>query len=217
VGVLQATALSRINHAVRIAARLFVTAGFLLLGYAAYVSIDAQAYQMRAHSELEAARHQTPGSASPASDPEPTDGATLGQIRIPRLGLSAMIVEGDSPPNLRRAVGHLPETARPGEPGNVVLAGHRDTFFRPLERIREGDSILVRTRTADYNYRVDSIAIVGPEAVEVIATTAARTLTLITCFPFAYVGAAPQRFIVRAHDTGVVHHVVSLAAMPVPH
>lgn len=124
----------------------------------------------------------------------------LGEMRIPRLGLSTMIVQGDSPANLQRAVGHLADSALPGQDGNVVLAGHRDTFFRPLQQVRAGDSIIVRSRTADYEYRVDSLAVVAADAVEVLEPTGSRTLTLITCFPFIYVGPAPKRFIVRAHQ-----------------
>jgi sortase A len=189
-------ALSCLHRAAPIAARCFFTAGFLALGYTAYVAVDAQAYQKRAQARFETARHETATVASPA----PIDGDSIGELRIPRLGLSTMIVQGDSPANLQRAVGHLADSALPGKDGNVVLAGHRDTFFRPLQQVRAGDSIIVRSRTADYEYLVDSLAVVAADAVEVLEPTGGRALTLITCFPFIYVGPAPERFIVRAHQ-----------------
>ena len=110
-----------------------------------------------------------------------------------------MVVQGDSAAILRLAVGHLADTALPGESGNVVLAGHRDTFFRPLKRVQVGDVITLKTRGGAFTYRVESTSVVPPTDVQVIRPTGRRTLTLITCFPFAYIGSAPNRFIVRAH------------------
>jgi sortase A len=130
------------------------------------------------------------------------DGGAIGEIRIPRLGLTAIVVQGDSAAVLRRAVGHLADTALPGEPGNVVLAGHRDTFFRPLRGVRAGDAITLRTRDGDFEYRVESTAVVPPSDVRALQPTGGRTLTFITCFPFSYVGSAPDRFIVRARERG---------------
>jgi sortase A len=108
------------------------------------------------------------------------------------------MVQGDAANILQHAVGHLAETALPGESGNVVLAAHRDTFFRPLKRIRVGDIITLRTVKGDFEYWVESTAVVSPDAIEVLRPTDGRTLTLITCFPFSFVGPAPNRFIVRA-------------------
>ena len=113
-----------------------------------------------------------------------------------------MVAQGDSAAILRRAVGHLANTALPGELGNVVLAGHRDTFFRALEGVRAGDVITVRTPSRDFQYLVESTAVVPPTDVQVLEPTGGRTLTLITCFPFYYLGAAPDRFIVRARESG---------------
>jgi sortase A len=121
---------------------------------------------------------------------------------VPRLGLNAIFVQGDSPRILRRAVGHISDTALPGEWGNVVLTGHRDTFFRPLRNIRQGDAITLTTVDGDYQYQVESIAVVPPSDVQVLQPSSQRTLTLITCFPFYYVGPAPKRFIVRARQIG---------------
>jgi sortase A len=81
-----------------------------------------------------------------------------------------------------------------------VLAGHRDTFFRPLKRVHAGDAITLKTRNGDFEYAVESIAVVPPGDVHVLQSTGGRTLTLITCFPFSYLGPAPDRFIVRARE-----------------
>lgn len=125
----------------------------------------------------------------------------MGAIEIPRLGIAAAVVQGDSAQLLQRAVGHIPDTAVPGETGNVVLAGHRDGFFRPLERVRTGDEIVVKTLGGDFHYVVESTIVVGAGDVWVLAPIGGNTLTLITCFPFKYVGAAPDRFVVRARET----------------
>ena len=174
---------------------MFLAAGLLALGYAAYVVADAKAYQAIEQRRFERLRHH----AVPA--PGLVEGGSMGEIRIPRLGLTAIVVEGDSAAILRRAVGHVAGTALPGEWGNVVLAGHRDTFFRPLKSIRAGDAITLSTRDGDFDYFVESTSIVPPTDVQVMEPAGGRTLTLITCFPFSYLGSAPDRFIVRARET----------------
>jgi sortase A len=175
--------------------RVCLMAGLLGLGYAAYIAIDTQAYQAIEHRRLERARLDPSSSRQPIAD-----GGVIGEIEIPRLGLRAIVAQGDSAAVLQRAVGHLALTALPGEPGNVVLAGHRDTFFRPLQRSRAGDAITLKTGTGDFEYLVEWTAVVPPMDLEVIQATNQRSLTLITCFPFSYVGPAPDRFIVRARQ-----------------
>ncbi len=187
--------MSRARRAARRAAGVLLAAGLLALGYAAYVVTDAKMYQAVELRRFEHSRQET------AAAPALVDGGPIGEIRIPRLGLTAIFVQGDSAAILRRAVGHLAGTALPGESGNVVLAGHRDTFFRPLKGVRVGDVITLNTRDGDFAYLVESTAVVPPSDVRVLRPTGARTLTLITCFPFAYVGRAPDRFIVRARET----------------
>jgi sortase A len=174
-------------------ARVCLMAGLLGLGYAGYVAIDIQAYQAIEHRRLERARSDPSSSTQTIAD-----GGVIGEIQIPRLGLRAIVAQGNSPAILQRAVGHLTGTALPGAPGNVVLAGHRDTFFRPLNRVRAGDAITLKTRTDDFEYLVEWTAVVRPTDLEVIQPTNERSLTLITCFPFSYIGPAPDRFIVRA-------------------
>jgi sortase A len=123
----------------------------------------------------------------------------LGRIEISSIGLTAMIREGTDARTLRRAVGHIPGTPLPGQPGNVAITGHRDTFFRPLRNIRKDDEIKLTTLNGSYRYRVDSIQVVEPEDTEVLADSDDAVLTLVTCYPFYFVGPAPNRFIVRAH------------------
>jgi sortase A len=139
---------------------------------------------------------------APRSVPSPARGSVLGRIEIPRLGVRAMIVDGTTSACLRRAVGHIEGTPLFGQPGNVGLAGHRDTLFRGLRGTRIGDQIEVRTLDGRYTYVVDGIQIVNPDDVQVLDASASRTLTLVTCYPFDYVGAAPRRFIVHARQTG---------------
>ena len=125
-------------------------------------------------------------------------GGMIGRMDIPRLGLSAIVMEGTSTVILRRAVGHISGTALPGQPGNVGISGHRDTFFRPLRKIEPNDIITLTTIGGEYRYRVLSTRVVGPDDVAVLDPGENETLTLVTCFPFYFVGPAPDRFIVRA-------------------
>jgi sortase A len=110
-----------------------------------------------------------------------------------------MILEGTDEQTLRRAVGHFPGTALPGQPGNVAIAGHRDTFFRALRNVRHDDEITLTTLNGSYSYLVDSAQVVAPEDTQVLDDSGGKVLTLVTCYPFYFVGPAPKRFIVRAH------------------
>jgi len=193
--------MSRSRRAARQAGRVLLAAGLLALAYAAYVVVDARSFQAVEQQRLDRARRQAaamPATRTAAS--APVDGGSIGELVIPRLGLAVIVVQGDSAKILRRAVGHLPGTALPGESGNVVLAGHRDTFFRPLRNVRAGDVITLKTRDGDFEYLVESTAVVTPSDVKVLQPTGGRTLTLITCFPFFYLGPAPDRFVVRARE-----------------
>ncbi len=138
------------------------------------------------------------GVAQTVGFQSPEDRGIVGRIEIPRLGLKAMILEGVSQRTLALAVGHIPGTALPGKEGNVGIAGHRDTFFRGLQGIRENDTILVTTRDGSFPYRVNSRAVVGPRDTRVLADSTEPSLTLVTCYPFRYLGPAPERFIVHA-------------------
>jgi sortase A len=171
----------------------FLAVGLLALGYAAYVVLDAHAYQAYEQSKFEDVSIKEPPALL-------VEGGVIGEIQVPRLQLKAIVVQGDSHTILRRAVGHIPETALPGTLGNVVLAGHRDTFFRPLRNIRLGDAITLNTADGAFQYLVESTEVVPATDVEVLNATAGRMLTLITCFPFDYIGPAPNRYVVRARE-----------------
>jgi len=124
--------------------------------------------------------------------------APLAVMRVPKIGLEVAVLDGTDDVTLNRAVGHIEDTARPGEPGNVGIAGHRDGFFRGLKDIARGDSIELETAASTAIYLVQDIRIVRPEDVDVLDPTSEPTLTLVTCYPFYFVGSAPQRYIVRA-------------------
>jgi sortase A len=125
----------------------------------------------------------------------------VGRLSIPRLGVQAMVREGDTAGTLGVALGHIPGTALPGEQGNVGVAGHRDTLFRSLGGIRRNDTILFETLDGTYQYQVEGTQIVKPSDVGVLKAGNTPELTLVTCYPFNYVGAAPNRFIVKARLT----------------
>ena len=123
----------------------------------------------------------------------------IGRMKIERLGISVVVIEGINSKTLQRAAGHIPGTALPGEPGNVGISAHRDTFFRPLRNIKGNDVITVTTPNGEFQYRVVSTQIVKPADVAVLKQTEQEVLTLVTCYPFYFIGSAPDRFIVRAH------------------
>jgi sortase A len=122
----------------------------------------------------------------------------LGVLRIPRISLEAPLFDGTDGSTLNHAVGRIAGTSRPGEPGNIGIAGHRDGFFRGLKDVRVGDAIELRTLKGTDTYVVDQIQIVSPRQVEVLRPTSVPSLTLVTCYPFYFFGSAPQRYIVTA-------------------
>ena len=122
----------------------------------------------------------------------------LGVIEIPSLRLQVPILEGTDDLTLDRGVGHIAGTASPGEPGNIGVAGHRDGFFRGLKDIHVGDTIDIESQQGNSHYRVDEIQIVSPDDVSVLRPRTKPSLTLVTCYPFYFVGSAPSRYIVHA-------------------
>lgn len=164
------------------------------LAYCAFVVADAWIFQRQQRRQFESLLMDRALAGTPAA----AASGAIGLLDIPRLGLSVMVVEGAGTTTLRRAAGHIPGTALPGQAGNVGISAHRDTFFRPLRNIRQNDVITVSTLLGEYRYRVVSTSIVSPSDVEVLDPTATEVLTLVTCYPFYFVGSAPDRFIVRA-------------------
>jgi sortase A len=122
----------------------------------------------------------------------------LAVLRIPSLRLEVAVLPGTDDFVLDRAVGHIDDTALPGTDGNSGIAGHRDGYFRGLKDIAAGDAIELETLKGREMYHVERIWIVNPENVSVLDPTPVRSLTLVTCYPFYFIGSAPQRFIVRA-------------------
>jgi len=189
--------LRRVEHS-------FWCAGALLCGLCAGAYLEMRVYQAMENRRLEEAlRDRSPRvlPAGPRRSPPRALGSLVGRLDIPRLRVSAIVLEGSDSRTLRVGVGRVPETANPGQAGNLVLSGHRDTFFRPLRKIRPGDRItLVTPAGGPYRYRVEWTAVVEPWDNASLKATPAPSLTLVTCYPFRYVGPAPQRFIVRARQ-----------------
>ena len=175
-----------------------------LLGATALVSLgswgrtEIQSYRFQAASAaaLEATLHAP--LKLKAEAPPPVLRNWIGRLDVPRLGMSTIVVEGDDDSVLKLGVGHVPGTALPGQTGNAALAGHRDTFFRPLRNVRVGDEILWTSPEFSGRYRVESTEVVDPELTAALKPARGATLTLITCYPFSFIGSAPQRFVVHA-------------------
>jgi sortase A len=180
------------------AQRALFTCAILLLGYCGYALVDAWTFQRRESGDLD--RLLRDRRVASESAPAAAADGLIGRMEIPRLLLSTIVVEGVDKITLRRAVGHIPGTALPGDPGNVGLAGHRDTFFRSLKDVRIKDEVQFSTLRGNFRYEVESIRVVEPDNVGVLAPSGENVLTLVTCYPFYYFGPAPQRWIVRARQ-----------------
>jgi sortase A len=180
---------------VRWSRNVLLTAAACLLGYCGFVLADTWMYQRQASQLFDRAHLQI--AAIPSSGTESTSGL-LGRMEIPRLGVSVIVAEGTDERTLRRAGGHIAGTSFPGQRGNIGIAGHRDTLFRPLRNIRRNDVITLTTLAGEYRYRVMSTEVVSPSDVTVLEPDGHETLTLVTCYPFYFVGPAPDRFIVHA-------------------
>lgn len=199
----------------------FLAVAIACLGTYAYAYLERVLYQ--AHESRAFDQAQGRAAAVVASSPEiaprrravrsPFPTALIGRLSVPRLHLSAMVREGVGRDTLQLAIGHIPATALPGQAGNVGVAGHRDTFFRELKNLRTEDEIEFSTSDGDFKYVVDSLLVVEPDNVAVLAPSSENLLTLVTCYPFSYIGAAPKRFVVRARQvsppTPMVGHVSS--------
>jgi sortase A len=180
--------------------------GGLLLGYWMFVTIGTEWFEARAKRHLQPERD---ARAAPSEShfagrgrAAPQRHSVIGRIDVPALHVSAVILEGTQARDLRLGAGHIEGTALPGEPGNVGIAAHRDTFFRGLQRAAPNQRITITTAYGAYSYVVESTQIVNPQATSVLAPTPDPILTLVTCYPFYYVGPAPNRFVLRARAIG---------------
>ena len=191
-------------------------------GLLIYVALDRVVYQTQQESRL---RELTRASSALATRPTavapppaairqpPENGELIGRLEIPGAGISEIVAAGTDARTLRRGVGHIDGTALPGEPGNVGLAGHRDTVFRGLRELRPADRIRLVTAAGSFEYSVESLQTVAPERSDVLDSSAYPTLTLVTCYPFDFIGPAPLRFIVRAREVGRSAPAPDLAAL----
>jgi sortase A len=189
--------------------RVLVAVGIACIVFYGVVTVSTWRYQRDAKVRLEKMvtieRPPTIQKTLPGPSKKIKTGEIIGRVDIPRLKLSAAVAEGDDEKTLRSAVGHLPDTPLPWQrSGNVGLAAHRDGLFRPLERIKVKDDVRVVTPRGEYHYVVTKTQIVDPDDVWVLAPTARPTITLITCYPFSFIGNAPRRFIVQAQLIGQV-------------
>ena len=178
--------------------RVLFGAAILMLGYVGFVLVDTWVFERRETAALARFVPTEPAASNAVTPTTIGPNGLIGRMEVSRLDVSVVVVEGTSNKSLRRAVGHIAGTALPGQPGNVGIAGHRDTFFRPLRNIQRGDVITVATSNGEYRYQVVSTRVVSPDNVAVLDSDQNEVLTLVTCYPFYFVGPAPDRFIVRA-------------------
>jgi sortase A len=167
--------------------------GIGCVGTVGLVSLEAYRFERSQAAAFERSATEAPDRTVPTKP-----GSLVGLLSVPRLGLSTAVVEGDDSKSLKLSAGHLPDTPWPWQPGNSAIAAHRDGRFRALRKIKVGDEVRLRTSHGELRYQVRELSIVEPDDLSVLAQTEKPALTLITCYPFTYVGNAPQRFIVRA-------------------
>ena len=177
--------------------KLLVLIGIVCIGLYGFSTFQASLHQAALQEELyqplrvTAAPLEPGDSAEPAREKTPQEGDLFGRLEIPRLNMSVMVMEGDQDETLRLGAGHIPGTP-------MAIAGHRDSFFRPLKDIKVSDTIRFTTLEGTTEYHVTSAKIVGPKDTYVIDNQPDDTMTLVTCYPFQYIGPAPKRFIVEA-------------------
>jgi sortase A len=190
---------ARSQRFIRWTRHVLTICGVLALAYVGLTLVDARIFQQSAELNLEKQiqAQETHETAHPKLTVK--EGDILGQIKIPRIEMSVVVLEGTTSQTLLHGVGHIEGTAFPGEPGNIGIAGHRDTFFRALKDIRADDEIQIQTAAGITKYKVDWIQITGPNDSGIVSRTNDSALTLVTCYPFHFIGAAPERFVVHAH------------------
>jgi sortase A len=191
---------TRTQRFLRWSQRLFFLTGTLALGYVGFTLFGASFYQASAKRSLESQIQLENEHTVAQPRTAVKKGDVLGRMDIPRLGVSVAVLQGTNSRTLRLGAGHIEGTPLPGEAGNIGIAGHRDTFFRELKDIRQDDEIQLQTATGLFRYEVDWARVVAPDDISVLAPSTDSALTLVTCYPFYFVGPSPKRFIVRAHQ-----------------
>jgi sortase A len=186
-----------IPHVRRWLAGLLIAGGAAVLLWVAVNHVLTLSYRLHYEAALESMR-TLPATEEGTAPSSLAIGQPIGTLEIARVGLSGVVIEGDEDSVLDRAIGHLPDTPLPWQTGNSALAAHRDALFRPLKDVRLGDILRLRTPHGDFDYLVRETLIVKPDDVWVLDPTPVSMLTLISCWPFNYIGHAPERFIVRA-------------------
>lgn len=190
----------------KIVGRVLVLGGALALACWGYLVLHQVWFQAAANRVLQqqiadtGVSPQPEGGQAHAVDLALRHGEMIGRLEIPRIAISVIVLEGSDSSILDVAAGHIPKTALPGGTGNVGIAAHRDTFFRSLREIQPNDRITFTTAVGKLEYRVDGTEVVEPSNMAVLRQNADAELTLVTCYPFHYIGAAPKRFIVHARQ-----------------
>jgi sortase A len=181
-------------------ARLLILVGAVVLAWVGLSLWSSHRTQQEYQQAVQIQRSAPPPAAPvrPALPATMPLGDPIGTLRVERLGLTAAVAEGDDKPVLDDLAGHLPDTPLPWNEGNSAVAAHRDGLFRPLKGIRAGDTIKFETVHGNLEYQVTETYVVDPEDIWVLNPTLEPTLTLISCYPFNFIGNAPQRFIVKA-------------------
>lgn len=186
-----------------------VALGIGLAAWCAAVLVEARFTSQLPVEASRAVTHVLPGDpgagstsahGAPRRSAAPRTGTVIARLELPRLQLSTPVLEGSDDATLSRGAGHIEDTPLPGEAGNVGIAGHRDTVFRALRNARVGDLVDLRTADRVLRYRIAKTLIVKPDDVYVLDSTGEPTLTLVTCYPFEYIGHAPKRFIIQARQ-----------------
>jgi len=199
---MKAMPVRRISLGLRVFQRVTLVAGLCLLSWPCFVLAESQWVQWSGAWQVSAAigtRQETivasKGGARSSRFPR---GSVLGRFEVPRLKLSYVLLEGTDNRTLDKSIGHVEGSGLPGESGNISIAGHRNTHFRKIEWIRRGDEIVITSAHGQDRYRVEWMRLFRPDDIEVLDAGHGPAVTLITCFPFEYVGSAPLRYIVRA-------------------
>jgi len=191
--------------------RSLLTIGVALGAWCAAVLVEARFHQsVPVSGQLTVTQTAVPvlpgeGGDRASRAPAPAAGSLVARLEAPSVRMATNILEGTDDGTLSRAAGHIEDTPMPGQPGNIGVAGHRDTVFRPLRHIKVGDRLQLTTAAGTYKYRISKTLIVGPDDVYVLDPTEHPTLTLVTCYPFEFIGHAPKRFIVQAELVDPVH------------